>query len=109
MADAKRVGDSCVKDGVPMNESTGCGYAAACKGTRESFCFDQLAFELVVLFLAYALYGAEAFVRCISRDCINAFSCIISFVFDVDIPRLVIGCENRSSGAGENCTDYLSI
>ena len=53
MADSKRIGDSCDKDGVPVNESTGCGYAAACKGTRELFCFDQLAFELVILFLEF--------------------------------------------------------
>ena len=90
-----------------MNESTGCGYAAACKGTRESFCFCQLAFKLVVLFLANSLYGAQAFIRCIGRDCVDTFSCIINFVFNVDMPRFVISRENRGSGAGEDCTDYL--
>ena len=34
MADAKRIGNCSDEDRVPVNESTGGGYAAACKGTR---------------------------------------------------------------------------
>ena len=107
MIDPKGVSNGGDEDRIPVDECTGCRDSTACKSTREALCFSRLAFELIILFLAYSLDGAEAFVGSISQDFIDAFGRIISLVFDIDVPRLVISCDNWSSGAGENCADYL--
>ena len=64
---------------------------------------------MVSLFLANSLYGAQAFVGCIGRDCVDLFSSIISFVYNVNVPGFVIGGKDWGSGAGEDCLDYLEV
>ena len=68
MADHKGVSNSGYEDRIPVDECTGCRDSTACKSAckSEALCFCQLAFELIVLFLAYSLDGAKAFVGSIS-------------------------------------------